>query len=131
MIGEGVLRASSVEADHCRVGYIGWLSTGGFGFLDPKYGLGIDQLIAARIVNDKGEEEIADEHSLKAIRGAGGNLGIIVEATVRTYPLEKVCCCRKDSLVLRTVDLRGRCLLDPSSLNPQKIERACGLSSKL
>jgi FAD/FMN-containing dehydrogenase len=72
------------------VGYVGWASLGGYGPLSARYGLGVDQLIAAKLVNAQGQIIDADEELMKGIRGAGPSFGIIVEATIKVYPLEQV-----------------------------------------
>lgn len=69
---------------------MGWATTGGFGPLAGKHGLGVDQIVAAKIVDATGQLVEADAETLRAIRGATGNFGIIVELTIRTYPISKV-----------------------------------------
>lgn len=55
------------------------------------YGLGVDQIVGAKIVTAAAGEAVdADEELLKGIRGAGTALGVIVELTVKTYPLRKI-----------------------------------------
>lgn len=73
------------------VGYVGWAIHGGYGMLSALYGLGADQILGAKVVNASGELVDADCPMLKGIRGGGGTLGVIVELTIRVYPLEKVC----------------------------------------
>lgn len=72
------------------VGYVGWATYGGYGMLSGLYGLGADQILGARMVNASGELVDANEHMLKGIRGGGGTIGVIVEMTIRVYPLSKV-----------------------------------------
>ena len=72
------------------VGYVGWATLGGYGPYAASFGLGVDQILGAKIVNWRGELIDAEEELLKGIRGGGGNFGIIVELIVKTYPLEKV-----------------------------------------
>lgn len=72
------------------VGYVGWCTMGGYGLFAGNYGLGVDNIVGAKLVNAKGEIVTADEELLKGIRGAGGNFGVIVELTVKAYRLEKV-----------------------------------------
>lgn len=74
------------------VGYVGWASYGGYGPFSARWGLGVDQIIGATIVNSDGVIVKADESLLKGIRGAGGLFGIIVELTIKVYPLTKVSC---------------------------------------
>ena len=74
------------------LGLVGWSIFGGYGALALKYGLGLDNILEAKIVNAKGEVVVADVDLLKGIRGAGGALGVIVELTVKVYPLKLVSC---------------------------------------
>lgn len=68
------------------MGYVGWSTLGGYGPFSACHGLGVDQIIGAKVVNAKGEVVDADDEMLMAIRGAGGTLGIIVELTIKVYP---------------------------------------------
>ncbi|VTO90234.1 unnamed protein product [Fusarium graminearum] len=72
------------------VGYTGWSTLGGYGPLASHYGLGVDQIIGAKIVNARGEIQTADEELLVGIRGGGGSLGIIVELTIKVYAIDKI-----------------------------------------
>lgn len=72
------------------VGYVGWATLGGYGPFASNFGLGIDQIVGAKVVNWKGGIVDADEEMLKGIRGAGGNFGIIVELTIKVYSVGKV-----------------------------------------
>jgi FAD/FMN-containing dehydrogenase len=72
------------------VGYVGWSTLGGYGPLSSFYGLGVDQIIGARIVDAQGQIVDANDEVLAGVRGGGGTLGIIVELTIKVYPLEKV-----------------------------------------
>ncbi|RFN45497.1 6-hydroxy-d-nicotine oxidase [Fusarium flagelliforme] len=69
------------------VGYTGWATLGGYGPLTSHYGMGVDQILAAKIVNANGEIQDADADMLVGIRGGGGSLGIIVELTIKVYPI--------------------------------------------
>jgi FAD/FMN-containing dehydrogenase len=73
------------------VGYVGWAAYGGYGPFSAHFGLGVDQILSATVVNWKGEVVEADETLIKGIRGAGGVFGIIVEVTIKVYPLPTVC----------------------------------------
>lgn len=71
------------------VGYAGWALGGGYGVLQGKYGLGCDQILAARVVTASGEvvDTKDDRELLWALRGAGnGNFGVVVELTIKVYP---------------------------------------------
>lgn len=67
--------------DTHSVGMGGLTTGGGIGFMVRKYGLAIDNLLAAQIVTADGQivTASADEHSdlFWAIRGGGGNFGIV------------------------------------------------------
>jgi hypothetical protein len=62
----------------------------GYGPFSSRYGLGVDNILGAKIVNWKGEILEADERLLKGIRGGGGAFGIIVELRIKLYPLNTV-----------------------------------------
>lgn len=86
-----MLTLSNVFHDHSgslsSVGYVGWSTLGGYGALTNRFGLGVDQIVGARVVNAAGEVVDADDDMLEGIRGGGGTLGVIVELTIRVYPL--------------------------------------------
>jgi FAD/FMN-containing dehydrogenase len=73
-----------------RVGYVGWAVYGGYGPFNALYGLGLDNIVGATVVDVEGVVMEADAELLKGIRGAGGTLGIIVEVEVKVYPLKEV-----------------------------------------
>ena len=100
-VGGGVLSLGLLEtlaekklmtptATFPSVGYTGWVMQGGYSSTMGKFGLGIDQLVGARVVNYKGECVEADEDLLEGLRGGGGNFGVVVELTVKVYPLQEV-----------------------------------------
>lgn len=72
------------------VGYVGWAVYGGYGPFSAHWGLGVDQIIGATVVNPDGEIIQADEALLEGIRGAGGLYGVILELVVKVYPISKV-----------------------------------------
>lgn len=72
------------------VGYVGWSTHGGYGPFTSNFGLGADQILAAKVVNYEGKIVEAGPEMLHAIRGGGGTLGVIVELTVKAYSLDKV-----------------------------------------
>ncbi|KAL5337944.1 hypothetical protein BJX70DRAFT_388952 [Aspergillus crustosus] len=54
-----------------QVGYVGWAMYGGYGAYSAHFGLGVDQIAAAKI-------------------GRGVAFGVIVEMTTKIYPLDKI-----------------------------------------
>lgn len=115
-IGGGVLTGDLIEslATHklatalCTipsVGFVGWATHGGYGPLAGCFGLGADQILGAKVVNCRGEIVEADSEMLLAIRGAGGTLGIIVELTIKTHPLDKVKCASQQLRFDRILEL--------------------------
>ncbi|KAI1827771.1 FAD-binding domain-containing protein [Xylaria intraflava] len=70
------------------VGYVGWATLGGYGPFTPRYGMGVDQIVGAKVVNAKGELIEAGPDLLQGIRGGGGTFGIIVELTIKVYQLK-------------------------------------------
>ncbi|KAH7356880.1 D-lactate dehydrogenase [Rhexocercosporidium sp. MPI-PUGE-AT-0058] len=72
------------------VGYVGWATYGGYGPLSRQFGLGVDQIVGAKIVKSDGEVIVADERLLKGLRGGGGLFGVIVELEIKVYPLKNV-----------------------------------------
>jgi FAD/FMN-containing dehydrogenase len=73
------------------VGFVGWATHGGYGLLSAEYGMGADQILQAKLVDANAAVRDADEDMLTAIRGGGGALGVIVELTIKVYPLAQVC----------------------------------------
>lgn len=80
--------------DTGSVGIGGITLGGGIGFLARKYGLTIDDLLAAEIVTADGQLRYvdADNHPdlFWAIRGGGGNFGVATRFQYRLHPLEQV-----------------------------------------
>jgi FAD/FMN-containing dehydrogenase len=80
--------------DTHSVGMGGLTTGGGIGFMVRKYGLAIDNLLAAQIVTAAGDivTASADEHPdlFWAIRGGGGNAGIVTEFTFRLAPVSQI-----------------------------------------
>ncbi|KAI2634029.1 FAD-binding domain-containing protein [Xylaria nigripes] len=72
------------------VGYVGWATLGGYGIFSPRYGLGSDQIVGAKLVNAKGDVIVADAALLEGLRGGGGAFGVIVELTIKVYPLKQI-----------------------------------------
>jgi FAD/FMN-containing dehydrogenase len=80
--------------DTHSVGIGGLTTGGGIGFMVRRYGLAIDNLLAAQVVTAAGNivTASADEHPdlFWAIRGGGGNVGIVTEFTFRLAPVGQI-----------------------------------------
>src|SRR5215207_11522593 len=80
--------------DTHSVGMGGLTTGGGIGFMVRKYGLAIDNLLSAQVVTAAGEivTASATEHPdlFWAIRGGGGNFGIVTEFTYRLAPVSQI-----------------------------------------
>ena len=80
--------------DTSTVGMGGLTTGGGIGFMVRKYGLAIDNLLSARVITADGElvTASASEHPelFWAIRGGGGNFGIVTEFEYRLAPVRQV-----------------------------------------
>lgn len=77
--------------DSATVGVAGLTLGGGIGYLVRKHGLTIDSLLAVEIVTAAGDILIADEHQhadlFWALRGGGGNFGVVTRFKYRLHPL--------------------------------------------
>ena len=80
--------------DTASVGIGGLTLGGGVGYLVRKYGMTIDNLLAAEIVTADGEllRVDADQHPdlFWAIRGGGGNFGVVTRFQYRLQPLDGI-----------------------------------------
>ncbi len=76
------------------VGLAGLLTGGGYGPLLPRFGLALDNLLGAEIVLADGQVVFVDSSQNSelfwAIRGGGGNFGVVTSMLVRLHPVEKV-----------------------------------------
>ncbi|HEX7121957.1 MAG TPA: FAD-binding oxidoreductase, partial [Gemmatimonadaceae bacterium] len=77
--------------DTGSVGVGGITLNGGIGFLVRKFGMTIDSVLAAEVVTADGRIRRVDEHNepdlFWAIRGGGGNFGVVTRLQVRLNPL--------------------------------------------
>jgi FAD/FMN-containing dehydrogenase len=80
--------------DTASVGIGGLTLAGGVGYLVRKHGLTIDDLLAAEVVTADGEVLHSDQRShpelFWALRGGGGNLGVVTRLQFRLHPLAQV-----------------------------------------
>lgn len=101
-VGAGVTAIELIEAlaphqlvvgfgDAGTVGVSGITLGGGVGYLARKFGLSIDSLLAVELVTADGELLLADEANhpdlFWALRGGGGNFGVVTRLKFRLHPL--------------------------------------------
>jgi FAD/FMN-containing dehydrogenase len=76
------------------VGMVGLTTGGGYGPLTSRYGLALDNLLAAEVVLADGRLVHSDEHQnpdlFWALRGGGGNFGVVTSMRVRLHPIRQV-----------------------------------------
>lgn len=76
------------------VGVAGFTLGGGEGLLMSKYGAGCDNLLSAHLVTVDGKQVEVSENSnpdlFWAIRGGGGNFGVVTELEYRLHSVDKV-----------------------------------------
>jgi FAD/FMN-containing dehydrogenase len=82
------------SGDYGDVGVGGLATAGGIGFLDRKFGLTIDHVTGAELVLADGRIVRADPAEnpdlFWAVRGAGGNFGIVTAFELDAYPVSNV-----------------------------------------
>ena len=80
--------------DTGSVGLGGLITGGGVGYLVRKHGLTIDNLLAAEVVTADGQVRTIDEEHepdlFWAIRGGGGNVGVVTRFKLRLHELDGV-----------------------------------------
>ncbi|MBC6936651.1 MAG: FAD-binding oxidoreductase [Chloroflexi bacterium] len=80
--------------DAASVGLGGLTTGGGIGYLVRKYGLTIDNLLAARVVTADGEIRYTDAEThpdlFWAIRGGGGNFGVVTHFKFRLHEVDTI-----------------------------------------
>lgn len=80
--------------DTGSVGLGGLVTGGGIGYLSRRWGLTIDNLLAVEIVTADGQVLLADEKQhpdlFWAVRGGGGNVGVVTRFKLRLHPLDGI-----------------------------------------
>ena len=75
-------------------GIAGLTLGGGFGWLSRKYGFTIDNLVSAEVITADGKKrqvsETENPHLFWAIRGGGGNFGIVTQFEFKLHPVGPV-----------------------------------------
>jgi FAD/FMN-containing dehydrogenase len=76
------------------VGVVGYTLGGGVGWLARKYGLASSSMLSAEVVTADGTVVRADGETnpelLWALRGGGGNFGVVTEVEIALYPVAEV-----------------------------------------
>jgi FAD/FMN-containing dehydrogenase len=90
----GLAMSSGDYGDYGDVGVGGLATAGGIGFMARKFGLTIDHVIGAEVVLADGRIVRADasqnQDLLWALRGAGGNFGIVTAFELDAYQVGDV-----------------------------------------
>jgi FAD/FMN-containing dehydrogenase len=85
---------ATLSGTSAGVGVVGYTLGGGTGFLSRKYGYAADNVVRAEIVTADGEHVTASatEHPdlFWAMRGGGGNFGIVTALEFRLFPVDQV-----------------------------------------
>src|SRR5215469_2590436 len=76
------------------VGIVGLTLGGGYGPLTPRHGLALDNLLSAEVVLPNGRLVHCDDREnpdlFWALRGGGGNFGVVASMQVRLHPVREV-----------------------------------------
>ncbi|WP_231120818.1 FAD-binding oxidoreductase, partial [Mycobacterium colombiense] len=104
-VGGGVIAADLIDAvapyglvaatGNCGgVGMTGLTLGGGYGPLNGRFGLALDNLLGAEVVLADGRivtaDAIQEAELFWALRGGGGNFGVVTSIRVRLHPLDRL-----------------------------------------
>jgi FAD/FMN-containing dehydrogenase len=112
------------------VGMAGLTLGGGYGPLIGRFGLALDNLLAAEIVLADGRVVVADheneEQLLWALRGGGGNFGVVTTMRLRLHHLPSV---RSGLLIFRFSEARAvlECCADIAKSTPDELSVEVGV----
>jgi FAD/FMN-containing dehydrogenase len=85
---------AAVTGNVGAVGMAGFLLAGGYGPLTTRFGLAVDNLLGAELVLPDGRLVWADasqnEDLFWALRGGGGNFGVVTSMRIRLHPVGKL-----------------------------------------
>jgi FAD/FMN-containing dehydrogenase len=85
---------AAVTSNFGPVGMAGFTLSGGYGLLTPRFGLAVDNLLSADVVLEDGSVVCADNTNngelFWALRGGGGNFGIVTSMRIRLHSLGEV-----------------------------------------
>uniref|UniRef100_A0A7S2RRM3 FAD-binding PCMH-type domain-containing protein n=1 Tax=Mucochytrium quahogii TaxID=96639 RepID=A0A7S2RRM3_9STRA len=89
------------------VGVVGLCLSGGWGWLNGKFGIPALSLIEIEMITSDGTLVVGTPHNsqsdlLWASRGAGGNFGVVLSVTLRVYPLDQYICRAQTAYVCPT-----------------------------
>jgi len=83
---------AAVTGQFYDTGIAGFTLGGGLGFLSPRYGLSVDNLLAVQLVSPQGEllyiDDETDPEKMWVARGAGWNLGVVIRMKLKLHPME-------------------------------------------
>src|SRR5699024_7607671 len=87
----GPLGWAMTSGDFPDVGVGGIVTVGGIGLMARKYGLTIDNVVAAEIVTPDGQlhrtSQTENAELFWGVRGAGGNLGVVTHVELEALPI--------------------------------------------
>ena len=102
------------------VGMVGMTLAGGYGGLIGRFGLALDNLLSAVVVLADGSAVLAgpdgDPELLWALRGGGGNFGVVTSARFRLHPLGPVL----GGMVMYPHHQAGRCFAATARSSPRR-----------